>query len=221
MPLELESVVPWGRSFDEYVRMFALSNEDFGRRTLDCAAGPSSFAADAGSRGSDVVAADPLYAFSADEIRGRVEAVRPDIMAQVRRQREQFVWEYFESPDHLEEVRMGACRVFLDDYADDAGRANYRADSLPALGFAGGSFDLALCSHFLFLYSDRLDAAFHFVSLRELLRVAAEVRVFPVTDLAGRPSPHLPAVREGFNTEVRRVDYEFLRGANEMLVVTR
>jgi hypothetical protein len=28
---ELDQVVPWGRSFDEYVRMFALSDEDLGR----------------------------------------------------------------------------------------------------------------------------------------------------------------------------------------------
>ena len=55
--------------------------------------------------------------------------------------------------------------------------------------------------------------------MRELLLVAPEVRVFPLTDLAGRPSPHIPAVREAFNTEVRRAGYEFLRGANEVLVI--
>ena len=219
MPVRLDSVVPWGRSFDEYVRMFALSGEDLGGRVLDCAAGPSAFAAGLRRRGGSVVAADPVYALPAGEIAGRVDAVRADMMEQVRRQPGQFVWGYFRSPEELERVRMEACRAFLEDYAADGGRACYVAASLPWLPFADGQFDLALCSHFLFLYSDRLDAPFHAASLRELLRVAAEVRVFPLTDLSGTRSPHLPALRGQFETELRRVDYEFLRGANEMLVV--
>jgi hypothetical protein len=43
MTFTLDSVVPWGRSFDEYVAMFALSEEDLGRRVLGCADGPASF----------------------------------------------------------------------------------------------------------------------------------------------------------------------------------
>jgi hypothetical protein len=221
MPVNPDGVVPWGRSFDEYVRMFALTGEDLGRSLLDVAAGPSSFAAEVRRRGGRVVAADPLYALTADDIRSRVEAVRADIMDQVCRQMGQFVWEYFASPDDLERERMTACRAFLEDYAADAAGACYRAASLPALPFGDDEFDLALCSHYLFLYSDRLDAPFHVASVRELLRVAREVRVFPVTDLSGLPSPHLPAVRASFSTELRRVEYEFLRGANEMLVVVR
>jgi hypothetical protein len=30
----LDHVVPWGRSFDEYRRMFALTSEDLDRRIL-------------------------------------------------------------------------------------------------------------------------------------------------------------------------------------------
>ena len=45
--------------------------------------------------------------------------------------------------------------------------------------FADREFDLALCSHLLFLYSEQLTADFHLASIRELCRVAGEVRVFP------------------------------------------
>ncbi len=49
---------------------------------------------------------------------------------------------------------------------------------LPELPFFDGTFDLALCSHFLFLCSEHHDAKFHIHALRELCRVAQEVRIF-------------------------------------------
>jgi hypothetical protein len=36
-------VVSWGRSFDAYRRMLALSGGDLQRRIVDCGAGPASF----------------------------------------------------------------------------------------------------------------------------------------------------------------------------------
>jgi hypothetical protein len=172
------------------------------------------------ARGRRVVSVDPIYAASPEQIRERVHAVRDTMMEQVRRDMGQFRWDRIQSPEHLERVRMTAMEAFLADFATDTSRDRYRPQSLPKLDFAGATFDLALCSHFLFLYSDRLDANFHLEAVRELLRVAREVRIFPVTDLAGRDSRHLPGVRKRFTTERVRVLYEFLRGAGEMLVVT-
>ena len=67
---------------------------------------------------------------------------------------------------------------------------------MPALPFADAGFGLALCSRLLFLYSDHLSPDAHVAALRELLRVAREVRVFPLLTLAGEPSPNLAPVRE-------------------------
>ena len=39
----LDTVVPWGRSFDEYCAMFALSDRDLGLNILDCGGGPGEF----------------------------------------------------------------------------------------------------------------------------------------------------------------------------------
>ena len=39
----LATVVPWGRTFDEYRRMFALTNADAAGGVLGCADGPASF----------------------------------------------------------------------------------------------------------------------------------------------------------------------------------
>jgi hypothetical protein len=39
----LDRIVPWGRSFDEYQHMFALSDVDLRSRILGCADGPAAF----------------------------------------------------------------------------------------------------------------------------------------------------------------------------------
>jgi len=168
-----------------------------------------------------VVSCDPIYEFSSEQIRLRVAAARDDMIQQVRGQMGQFVWEYIRSPEHLEEVRMGAMEEFLADFESDGDRKRYRVQSLPKLEFADGEFELGLCSHFLFLYSEWLDEAFHIESVRELLRVANEVRFFPVTEMDGRVSRHLAKVRAEFQTQLVKVDYEFLKGANQMLIVRR
>jgi hypothetical protein len=60
----------------------------------------------------------------------------------------------------------------------------------------------------------------------EMGRVAGEVRIFPLLDQGGEPSPHVEpvcaAVRGyGFQTTVETVDYEFQRGGDRMLRVWR
>lgn len=126
--------------------------------------------------------------------------------------------------EELGRIRLAAMEDFLTDYESGRLAGRYLTGELPSLPLADGGFDLGLSSHLLFLYSDRLSVDFHLAALLEMLRVAREVRVFPLLTLAGAPSPHLPLVRsalaqQGFQVEVRRVDYEFQRGGNQMLVV--
>lgn len=224
MSFRLNEVVPWGRSFDEYVRMFALSDADLAGRTLGCADGPASFNAEATARGYPVISCDPIYALPASEIERRVNDVYRDMIAQVRAQQDGFVWDYFRDPDHLGECRLAAMNRFLEDYQVGTAAGRYVVASLPHLPFADGAFDLALVSHLLFLYSAQLDLAFHLAALTELLRVATEARIFPLLDLARQPSPHLEPLCEllvsrGFQVEIRSVPYEFQRGGNRMLRV--
>jgi hypothetical protein len=97
----------------------------------------------------------------------------------------------------------------------------YVVGSLPRLPFRDGQFELALCSHLLFLYTDRLSFEFHLASIEELLRAAAEVRVFPLT-LEREHSPWVePLVsclaQKGWRSEICRVAYEFQRAGDRML----
>jgi ubiquinone/menaquinone biosynthesis C-methylase UbiE len=109
---------------------------------------------------------------------------------------------------------------FLADFQAGKRAGRYLAASLPRLPFADEAFDLAVCSHLLFLYSNQLSREFHIAAAREMRRVAKEVRIFPLLKLGNERSPHLEAVREiRFSAELKRVPYEFQKGGNEMLVI--
>jgi hypothetical protein len=218
----LEQVVPWGRSFDEYGRMFSLSDDDLARRILGCGDGPASFNAQATRRGAAVISFDPIYQWNADQIRERIAVTYDQILDQTRRNAGEFVWESIASVDELGAVRMAAMEQFLDDYGPGKSEGRYVTAELPVLPFADASFDLALCSHLLFLYSLHLDEEFHHRSVRELCRVAREVRIFPLLALGGERSPYVDRVMArirtaGFDVSIERVPYEFQRGGNEMM----
>jgi hypothetical protein len=61
--MELREIVPWGRSFEEYRRMFALTESDLAGRTIGCGDGPASFNAEATAAGHAVVSCDPIYSW--------------------------------------------------------------------------------------------------------------------------------------------------------------
>jgi hypothetical protein len=218
------SVVPWGRSFDEYLRMFDLAEADLSRGLLGCGDGPASFNREVTRRGHTVVSVDPLYGLPRDQIAVQIDETYADVIEQTRREADRFVWDAIGSVEELGRIRMSAMRDFLEDY--DAGRraGRYREGGLPELDFADSEFGLALCSHLLFFYAEQLPREFHLESMVELARVAQEVRVFPLVDVNAQPSPHLePAIEQlrslGHSAEIRRVPYEFQRGGNQMLVV--
>ena len=222
----LESVVPWGREYDEYNEMFGLDALPHPLSILGCGDGPASFNAEGTAQGLDIVSCDPLYRFSAEEIRNRIEEVRKEVLRQTRLDAEAFLWTRFRDVDHLGEVRLRAMNRFLEDYEPGRARGRYVEASLPALPFADDQFDLALCSHFLFLYSQQFDFDFHLAAVRELLRCAPKVRVFPVLQLGGEPSPYVDDLcdvlrSEGVSTALVETDYEFQRGGRHRLEISR
>jgi SAM-dependent methyltransferase len=222
---DLQQVVPWGRSFDEYRRMFALSDTDLGGRILGCGDGPASFNAEAARRGARVISADPLYQWDGAQIEARIEATYEVVVAQTQQNAAAFVWDSIASVDDLGRVRLAAMREFLQDYPGGKTEGRYVAAVLPELPFADGSFDLAVCSHLLFLYSSQLDRAVHEASAAELCRVAREVRIFPLLALDGTRSVHVDPVVAllrgiGRSVSIETVDYEFQRGGNQMMRIT-
>ncbi len=224
MGFALDKIVPWGRSFQEYCEMFTLTEEDLKRSILGCGDGPASFNATLTRQGGNVVSLDPIYAFSATQIKSRVDETYATVLAQLEKNKGDFVWNKITSVAELGEIRMAAMKLFLADYETGKQQNRYIFGELPSLPFADKQFDLALSSHFLFLYSEHLSCDFHLQALQEILRVAREVRVFPLLTLDTKLSSHLQSVldffkQNTFQVEIKPVDYEFQRGANQMLII--
>lgn len=226
MTFRLDHVIPWGRSYEEYVRMFDLTEDDLTKRILGCADGPSSFNAEATRRGKHVVSCDPLYAQPAVEIAERIRATFDSVMTQLRENTADFVWTQFPTPDDCGRVRLEAMRQFLLDLEEGKSQRRYVEGSLPRLPFGDQSFDIALCSHLLFTYSSVLTVEFHREAIIELCRVAREVRLFPLVDLAGQQVPYIELLvsmltGKGYFVQQRPVHYEFQKGADNMLCISR
>lgn len=226
MSIRLDQTVPFGRSLREYELMFSLSAVDRTRRILDCAAGPASFNAELTAAGGTVCSFDPLYQFTGAEIQRQFFQKLDGVIDQIRATPENWVWKYHRNPEDLRRNRIAVMDTFVADYREGHGTDRYVCGSLPTLPFKPDEFDLALSSHFLFLYSDHFPKTFHLESIRALIRVAREVRIFPLIALRAERSQHLEPVcdqlqRDGYQVSIEPVGYELQRGGNEMLRVSR
>lgn len=220
--ITINDTYPWGRNLEEYRSMFALGSRELEQKILSCADGPASFNAEMTRLGKRVMSLDPLYEFTTAEIRARIDATCQEMIDLATTNAHRFCWGEIPSPEALGKRRMAAMNLFLDDYETGRAHGRYQAQSLPRISFQTAEFDLALCSHFLFLYSHRFDLDFHFQSVLEMLRVARQVRIFPLLNMDGWKSEHLDPLLArlhalGLNTSIERVDYEFQLGGNEML----
>jgi len=222
--VELKNVVPWGRSLKEYKEMFSLSDHDLDKRILGCGDGPACFNAELSSNGGNVISVDPIYQFNAEQLRTRIDEVYPQIMDQVLKNKDDYVWKSIGGVEELGKVRMNAMKAFLRDYEEGKESGRYINASLPTLPYEDAKFELALCSHYLFLYSEHVNQEQHILSISELCRVANEVRVYPLLSIGNnKQSPHLEPVvsalnDNGISTSLVPVEYEFQKGATEMLV---
>jgi hypothetical protein len=220
----------WSRSFEEYRLIFGLTETDFAGLILGCGDGPASFNAEATASGHRVISCDPTYAYSATEFQQRVEACYGVVISQVKENIDKYIWTYFRDPDHLGQYRLAAMRKFLADFDSGKQAGRYVTASLPELPFKDGQFSLALVSHLLFLYSEQLDLDFHVAAFEELLRVAREVRAFPLLELNRQWSRNLGPVcdvlkRAGYEWEIVASEYEFQRAddhaGNRMMRIRR
>jgi hypothetical protein len=224
--MKLEEVVPWDRTLEEYQSMFSLLETDLSAKILGCGDGPASFNAEMTELGHSVVSIDPVYQFSAEQIEQRVRATYEPVISQVKQNSSNYIWKNFQDADELGKARLNAMEKFLLDYESGKIAGRYLYQSLPSLEFVDDQFELCVCSHLLFLYSEQLSLDFHMASIHELLRIASEIRIFPLLKLDGETSPYLELVMEylsdnGYSIQVQSVAYEFQKGGNQMLRISR
>ncbi len=63
---------------------------------------------------------------------------------------------------------MAAMEEFLLDFPLGRREGRYVVGSLPQVPFTSQEFDLALCSHVLFLYSEQFSKDFHLHAIQDL-----------------------------------------------------
>jgi ubiquinone/menaquinone biosynthesis C-methylase UbiE len=218
------------RSYEEYVRMFALEDMALqGKGVLDVAAGASSFAADACEAGIRVTAIDPLYKMTPEEIAEHGAKEIETSTAKLAGLADRYRWEYYGNLDRHRALRERSLERFLRDYGSLQPSGRYVNAALPNVPFADDTFDLALCSHFLFLYEDQFDYSFHEAAVRELLRVTktgGEVRLYPIVNLRTQRYGHLERLiydMEALGAHSRFVpaSLPFLPNSDEMLVLQK
>ncbi len=125
MAFTLDSIVPWGRSYEEYVAMFALTENDLQKRIVGCGDGPAGFNCVLTRQGGRIVSVDPLYHFSRTRIKNRVDETCREVLEQTRKNQHEFIWKNICSVDELGRTRMQAMEAFLDDYDGKGGGQVY------------------------------------------------------------------------------------------------
>lgn len=223
MAFELKNVVPWGRSLEEYTKMFNLTNSDLNRRIISFGDGPASFNSEMYKLDKAVVSLDPIYQFNKAEIKQRIDETKETVIEQIRINKGNFVWKNIKNAEELEQVRMEAMSVFIDDFEYGKEQQRYVYHELPNLTkYDNLEFDLGLSSHFLILYS-QLGLDFHIESMNEMLRICKEIRIFPILNLNSEKSEVLDSIIEHFKTDyeinIISVDYEFQKNGNQMLQI--
>lgn len=223
---ELERIIFIGRTFEEYMQMFDLELQELkGKSILDCPAGACSFTTIGSSQGLNITACDIAYDHPVDDLESKGLQDTEHAMETMERAKDIFIWDFYENVQGLGKHRHQALHDCVKDMRENPER--YVAATLPKLPFEKSQFDLVLSAHFLFMYGDRLDYAFHRETIRELLRVTSgELRIFPLVDLTGTRYEHLDRLvselqEDGLQTEECNVPYEFLQNANSMLCIRK
>lgn len=222
--LDLDRIAFIGRTYFEYMRMFSLDETVFHEGpVLDCAAGPSSFTAEAHRSGFRAIACDLLYELPVDRLLAKGRNDIEHVFDKLDEVRHLYTWKYYRDKDEIISYRHASLDLFSRDFHAGLTEGRYVHAELPRLPFPDKTFSLVLVSHFLFLYGDRLDLEFHQACLKELVRVSSgEVRIFPLQGLDAKPYPQMDEVlahlrADGIRAEIVPTNFEFQRGSNKML----
>lgn len=223
MAYELSSVVPWGRTLEEYKTMFNLSEEELKKSIASFGDGPASFNLEMTKLRNNVTSFDPIYQFGKEQILNRIEETKDIVMKQTRENKDNFVWTTIKDLNELEKMRMSAMYNFIEDFEEGKVENRYIPHELPnKTNFSHKYFDIGLSSHFLLLYPD-LGLDFHIKAIDEMLRICKEVRIFPILDLNAKESSMLKPIIDNYNksydVKIEKTNYMFQKDGDKMLII--
>ncbi|HRB51995.1 MAG TPA: hypothetical protein PKX63_09480 [Niabella sp.] len=214
----------WGRTLEEYTNMFGLHDILLSSRILSIADGPSTFNLQQRYRGVNVTSVDPIYNLSICELKEVFKKSYSFNKELFIENKESF---NFKNEQEMEQVlakRQNTFNTFIADY--ETQRNNYHFGKLPTLDFTSNSFDLCLCSNLLFIFDHIFDLEFHINSIKEMLRISNEVRIFPLYSINGQESNYLSFVTQfltdnNYSWTIETNDYHIYKDGNRFLKVIK
>ena len=220
----MSKLVLWGHPLSEYLEMFDLNQQELTGKILEFGCGPSAVNAQLEGIAAERVSCDPLFNLDIDTLKTKVALVFADMAKRVRAAQDKFDFELYGDLDGLLQKRQEGIDQFFADYKAGLQEKRYIGVNNIHLPYPDCYFDFALSSHYLFADLEDQDINFHVEMIKELARVAKEVRIFPLIDRYGNPSPFLGpvllALQQGhYGTELRSVPYHLQTNGNAMLRV--
>ncbi len=223
--LNLKNIALIGRTFEEYYKMFDLDGSHKNEVILDVASGVSSFCAEASAKGYNVTASDRIYTSSPKDIEHKCRQDLDEVMKQMPGLVDLFTWNFFKDIKALKAQREKAYKLFIEDFKKN-GTKRYMPVEYPATDFTDDQFSISLVSHLLFLYEDKINYDLHKKIILDVIRITSnEIRIFPLVNLKGKKSSFVDALMhdadfEQYKISIEKVDYEFMKNGNEMMVIS-
>ncbi|TAL64597.1 MAG: hypothetical protein EPN84_03145 [Legionella sp.] len=220
----MRKLVLWGHSAEDYREMFDLTQEDLQSKILEFGCGPSAVNSQQKTKNQEVISCDPLFVLDKDTLSSKALMIFAEMAAEIKAEERFFDFSRTEGLDNLLVSRKQGMAKFFADYTQGKKEGRYVGLSDSQLPFADFTFDLALCSHYLFADLDEQNVEFHLQMIRELARVAKEVRIFPLIDREEKTSECLGPVllglqHDNYGVEVREVPFHLHQSGNAMLRV--
>lgn len=220
----MRETVLMGHSLADYQRMFGLNDADLHANLLEYCCGVTAVNAELHAQQLSMVSCDPLFSLDKDSLSKRVHSGFEEAVQKLKADSSNYHFKHYGNLEALIEKRREGLTEFFADYDIGKQESRYLPMSDPHLPFADFTFDFALSAFYLFVTPEQQTVEFQLQTIQELARVAKEVRIFPLADVAGQPSSVLGPVLLGlhqrnFGVEIREVDEHLYKGSHAMLRV--
>ncbi len=220
----MRRIALWGQHLDEYKDMFALTDEDLNKSFLEYNSGVSAFNHEVQSKASACVSCDPWYVLDKKSLREKIELNFNARLLELENNLSNLDVSRYGSFEKLVAYRRQGIESFFADFEEGLATKRYLPITVDELPFPDFNFDFALIANNFFADLDYQTVEYHISRIKELARVAKDVRIFPLVDANGEPSSLLGPIimglyQDNFRVEVKDVAYYLQHRGNAMLRV--
>jgi len=213
----------WVYSLADYRKIFALTEQDLQKEILDYPGGISSVNAELYALGQVIISADPAYQLSAKEMQDYAGQTLESAINYLRQHPQLLSAGNEAAMSTIIEGWRRSTEQFLADYEMGKKQGRYRALELPPQSGINETFELLLCTDFLF--NPQLNSLYSAQELMsDLCQFAEEIRIFPLpeqkTAVNSELGPLMLAFQQrNYGVEVRALTDSPRRDANAILRV--